>query len=428
MVISTTPIDVTVVTDKQFTNPIELNRINPQRLLIGGSGNLYESLNQGGTITSLGAPGANENAMVYGGRTGGVDNPDLIFVGKGDQVFKRTTAGGAITSTTALPAGATTITDVAADFNDYKRVVAIDDNQVFASTDEGVTWDDITGNLITVSTGLDFRTLELLPAGTGAVAVGTRGGVFVAKVSDLLVNPATAWKKLSTGLPDVLVYDLVYNQASNVLVAGTLGRGVWKLPNATAAVDPCSTIVKNTNDTGADSLRAAMVCANGDAGLDTISFAIAAAGVQSIAPASALPTITDPVIIDGTTQPLYAGTPLIELNGTSAGALVNGLTITTCGSTVRGLAINRFLGNGIELRTGASNVVAGNFIGTDATGASNQVNARDGVLIVNSATNTIGGTTAAARNVISGNGRFGVEITNASSTGNKVQGNYGPSQ
>ena len=61
--------------------------------------------------------------------------------------------------------------------------------------------------------------------------------------------------------------------------------------------------VANTNDSGAGSFRQAIMDANANPGLDTIAFAIPGSGVQTIAPTSTLPTITDPVVIDGYTQP-----------------------------------------------------------------------------------------------------------------------------
>src|SRR6266542_7047742 len=91
--------------------------------------------------------------------------------------------------------------------------------------------------------------------------------------------------------------------------------------------------VINTNDSGPGSLRQAILGANATSGLDTIAFSIGS-GLQTIAPLSALPTITDPVIIDGTTQPGYAGAPLIELNGANAGSGADGLSITAGNSTV----------------------------------------------------------------------------------------------
>ena len=62
--------------------------------------------------------------------------------------------------------------------------------------------------------------------------------------------------------------------------------------------------VINTNDTGAGSLRAAISNANLTATLDTIDFNITvpASGVRTIMPATALPTIFSPIIIDGYSQ------------------------------------------------------------------------------------------------------------------------------
>ena len=84
----------------------------------------------------------------------------------------------------------------------------------------------------------------------------------------------------------------------------------------------------NTNDSGIGSLRQAILNADANPGLDTIDFDIPGAGVHTISPASALPTITDPVVIDGYTQPgaspntLAVGDDavlLIDLDGGNAG-------------------------------------------------------------------------------------------------------------
>ncbi len=174
---------------------------------------------------------------------------------------------------------------------------------------------------------------------------------------------------------------------------------------------------------GTGTLRQAIVDANANPGADMITFNILPAGMKTISPMSALPTITDPVTIDGTTQPGFAGSPIIELNGTGAGD-ANGLLITAGSSIVRGLVINRFNNNGILLSgPNGSNQVEGNFIGMDATGTTPLANV-DGVLIDGVPGNKIGGMVAAARNVISGNGLRGVDIQNAGATMNQVQGNF----
>ncbi|MBC7929612.1 MAG: PD40 domain-containing protein, partial [Rubrivivax sp.] len=178
--------------------------------------------------------------------------------------------------------------------------------------------------------------------------------------------------------------------------------------------------VTNTNDTGAGSLRQAITDSNNTAGVQTIEFQIGT-GAQTIALLSGLPAISQPVIIDGTTQPGFAGTPLIELNGTSAGA-AGGFLLNAGSSTVRALIINRFAGSGIVIQTGGGNTVTGCYIGTNAAGTAALVNNQNGIFI-SSANNTIGGTTAAARNLISGNGSIGININGSGATGNTVQGN-----
>ena len=120
------------------------------------------------------------------------------------------------------------------------------------------------------------------------------------------------------------------------------------------------------------SLRDAVNHVNADTqpGIDTINFAIGS-GPQTIKLGYyALPTITHSVVIDGTSQPGFAGKPLIELDGTTAfSSGGNGLFISAGNSTVKGLVINRFHNDGILL-TGPTggDVIEGNYIGTDVTG------------------------------------------------------------
>ena len=166
---------------------------------------------------------------------------------------------------------------------------------------------------------------------------------------------------------------------------------------------------------------------NSCAGLNTIAFNIPAAGVQTITPLSALPMITDPVIIDGTTQPGFAGSPLIELNGASAGTVLAGLQITAGGSTVKALVINGFsvsgFAAGILIFGGGGNTIQGCYIGTNAAGSASLGN-NIGIGISASASNIIGGTTAAERNIISGNTSGGLSISSSGATNNVVKGNF----
>ncbi len=180
----------------------------------------------------------------------------------------------------------------------------------------------------------------------------------------------------------------------------------------------------NTNDSGFGSLRQAILDANALPGLDNIDFNISGAGPPTITPAIALPAITSPVILDGTTQPGFIDRPIVELDGTMAGLNVDGLVITAGTSTIRGLIINRFNRDGIVLKTNGGNMVESCFLGTDSTGMLDLGNGRGGLVISNVSNNRIGGATSAARNLISGNDLSGISLDGAGATGNEIQGNF----
>jgi hypothetical protein len=195
-----------------------------------------------------------------------------------------------------------------------------------------------------------------------------------------------------------------------------------------AVVAPATTFtVTNTNDSGAGSLRQAILDANANAGVDLITFSIGS-GLKTISPASSLPTISDPVVIDGTTQPGFAGSPLIEIDALHSNGLPNSgvLSITGGGTTIRGLIINGFYNSphGIVILTAGGNHIEGCYIGTDATGNLEKNSTGVGVSISDSSNNIIGGTTPGSRNVISGIRSFAIGIGGFNGTGNQIQGNY----
>ncbi len=184
-----------------------------------------------------------------------------------------------------------------------------------------------------------------------------------------------------------------------------------------------SFVVTNANNHGTGSLRDAITNANATPGTDTITFNIPGPGVKTISLLTTLPEITERVVIDATTQPGYAGTPLIELDGVGLNS-GSGLVIKAGGSTVRGLSIGRFSNAGISLNGCDNNVIQSNYIGVAADGLTARQNSR-GISLTNSSNNVIGGTNAAARNVISGNSTSGVELPfGGTGSGNVVQGNF----
>lgn len=194
------------------------------------------------------------------------------------------------------------------------------------------------------------------------------------------------------------------------------------LPNLVSAA---TYTVTNTNDSGPGSLRQAILDANANTPVsDLIEFNIPGGGPQTITPLTALPVITDPVRINGTSQPGYPTSSIVELDGSNTGSNDYGFHIQAGGSTIRGLVINRFSGNdggGIYLNTNGGNTIQGNYIGTDTSGSSVSAN-HWGINMQSSDGNTIGGSDPGQGNVISGNSSMGIRIS--TSDNNVIQGNF----
>jgi Right handed beta helix region len=181
-------------------------------------------------------------------------------------------------------------------------------------------------------------------------------------------------------------------------------------------------IVTNTNDSGAGSLRQAILDANADPDANHIRFNIPGTSLQTIYPMSPLPAITSPVFLDGESQPGWAGSPVIELNGSNGGT-GTGLQILAGSSMVRGLLIEWFDLDGLLLQGGGGNVVQSNWVGPVFSDLGFGGNRANGIHIVDSADNMIGGPAEGAGNTVTGNSGEGVRIDGATATRNVVQGN-----
>jgi hypothetical protein len=219
----------------------------------------------------------------------------------------------------------------------------------------------------------------------------------------------------------ILIFSIVLPNALHAATFTVNNTGEGADANADGICEPGA-------GTGICTFRAALQEANDIVGADTIQFSIGGGGFQTITPASALPDIEGDLVINATTQPGFAGVPLITVTGSAAGSGVDGLAIMGSNTTVRGLVINSFNGDGIALDGVQNCVIEGNYIGTNFNGSIAQGNAGSGVHIVGGSLNRIGGTTVAARNVISGN-LNGVliessDFSNIDATDNLVQGNY----
>ena len=184
------------------------------------------------------------------------------------------------------------------------------------------------------------------------------------------------------------------------------------------------TVVSSTLDDGSvGSLRWAIGQANTPG--STIQFSIPGAGVHTINLATPLPAITVPITIDATTQTGYTNAPLIVLNGSGAGAKVDGLDLSAGNTTVKGLDIVNFTGAGISISAAGGDVIENNYIGVNSTGGVAAGNGGDGVAVLyNANKNTI------LDNVISGNTGNAIRLdgsnfpSNPGTSGNVVQGNF----
>jgi len=196
-----------------------------------------------------------------------------------------------------------------------------------------------------------------------------------------------------------------------------------------ARVSADTFVVTNTNDSGPGSLRQAIVDANAHpnaANGDTIRFTIGGSGVHTITLTSALPDITESLYIDGTTEPGFNGSPLIELTA-MPGLAADGLRIAAAGTTIADLIINGFQ-NGIFIGPYGDNRVWKCYIGTDKTGTQAAPNDR-GILVSQAGEVTIGDYQPGFGNVISGNRLEAIKVSQSDPNSTEtltvlIQGNY----
>ncbi len=180
----------------------------------------------------------------------------------------------------------------------------------------------------------------------------------------------------------------------------------------TAQAVVTSAVVTNLNDSGPGSLRQALTdAANGFCVPCTITFNIPVPGPIPVL--SPLPISTTVVTIDATTQPGYAGTPIVGVDGSACPC--DGLSLQG-NSSIIGLAVYNFInGGGVWLEGTGSNSLTNSWIGIDLAG--NAAPNLAGAIIDGANNNTI------SNNVISGN-TYGVYIFGSPASNNQVVNNF----
>jgi uncharacterized repeat protein (TIGR01451 family) len=403
---------------------------------------------------TIGGSGAGQGNLVSGNTGNGIDLSSPGNLVQGNTVGLNA-AGAPLSNAIGVRVGAggnrVVFNTIASSTSDGVRVAAgtgsrILSNQIFANTllginlnPGGVTPND-AGDADTGPNNLqNFPVLTAVAGGVQGTLNSTANTTFTIQYFGNTACDSSGNGEGQTFLGEMPATTNASGNATLPLFAAAAGQIVTATAtsstNDTSEFSACVTVlaapatftVTNTNDSGAGSLRQAILDSNTSVSQrDTIAFNISGVGPHKIVLAEALPVISDPVVIDGATEPDYVvGAPAVMIDGSTLDNN-NGLQITGGNTVVRGLVISGFPhnGSGIVLEGGGFNVIEGNFIGTDVTGMTAWPNALYGIQVAGSSNNTIGGTTLAARNVISGNGRHGVLIEGVNATGNVIVGNW----
>lgn len=298
---------------------------------------------------------------------------------------------------------------------------------LFYGRDRRLSWDEASRREVPrpaitsrpISFDADSMSIERIGGGSKVLAVlSTEGAVH-------LFEAAQDWvREMPEHLP---------SGASPGSVLADLPRGAAApdIPHFAGA----TFLVTNTNDSGAGSLRQAVLDANANPGPDNIAFNIPGSGPFTINVSGLRLTLTDPVTIDATTQPGYAGAPRVEVVGQflvlGGDSTLRGLSIHSPGLDGFGIygeaiILGREPGSTVQPVNGG-NVVEGCYIGLRPDGADPGTNARRSGIVITSPNNRIGGASAAARNVISAYRSFGIAVfpsSPVSPDGNLIQGNF----
>lgn len=194
---------------------------------------------------------------------------------------------------------------------------------------------------------------------------------------------------------------------------------------------PLTNIVTTTADVGAGSLRAALYYVTDHPG-SVVTFDIPTSdpgysnGVYNIHLTGMLPPlVANGMEIDGSTQPGYAGKPLIIVDGSQilpeTYTSDTGLLVYSSSNQVKDISFSGFVWNGLTFTyaDASNNTVAGCWIGVDSTGTNPAPNAYQGILVTSDS-----GHNTFARNVISGNSQYGIYIGGTNTGGNVIENNY----
>lgn len=222
--------------------PLHMNTVDPSRLIVS-SNRLYESTDRLDNLTILSNSfGVITRGVAYGGRAGGADNPSVLWVGQGNGLFLRSAGTGAPVALPAWTFGRANA--IVLDPENWARAFIGAGGNVYVTDDAGGSFTDITGDLGSLSTG-QVRSLVAVPLpGTDefAVVAGTDTGVYMTQTQNL-----GSWAEVGD-LPTSIAFNLEYDVADDVLMVGTLGRGVWLLDDFSDVIPQADLRILKSDD------------------------------------------------------------------------------------------------------------------------------------------------------------------------------------
>jgi outer membrane autotransporter protein len=231
-----------------------LNKIDPTKIAFG-TNYVYTTTDANAAsdrlvLTNLGTatPIGPITALAYGTN----DNTNALLAGTAGsgaigKLYLSTTGGaGSLTQLTAYAGG--TPTSVVFDNRAYARFFTVDQKDLWATTNAGGGFANLTGNLtalnIVLPTSLEFISnngVNALLVGGVSNVVNGQSPLAVAD-SDSAGNLAN-WRLFGFGLPNTFIYQMAYNPAVDVLAMSLFGRGAWVLYDTTAYF-PTATVLR----------------------------------------------------------------------------------------------------------------------------------------------------------------------------------------
>ena len=222
-----------------FYNPYEMAP-GDHNTIVFGRADIWKTTNAQIASTSSGWTQIATTGIVGGNVSAiGISWTDInkIYIGTSNGRILVTIDNGANWSVqTGFPYVSDLVADASNDNICYATLGGTSGTHVLKTTNGGVNWVNITGNLPNIAA----NSIVLRTASPRMLVVGTDIGVFQS------VDEGISWVNFSTGMPAVEIYDMKYKQTAGLILAATHGRGCWTFDlGSVLGVDPYSVIPKS---------------------------------------------------------------------------------------------------------------------------------------------------------------------------------------